>query len=331
MPKVAMLLTVVFVSAFIATNANADGWAIEKVGSEKDLVVRLDDEVVAGFRADVRGAPVLYPVHAEGELSMTRGYPMKAATADEKDDHPHHRSLWLSHGEVNGIDYWSIVDGTGTIRMYDQSTDVTEDHATVTTENEWVDPSGQVIMRDIRRYTFRDDGRRIIDCDHRLMATEGEVRFGDTKEGTFAMRVPGTLKVDASKGGLITNEQGLNNKAAWGKSSPWVDYSGSVSGDTGNEESVGITIHNHPSSYGFPTRWHVRTYGLFAANPFGRHHFMGGERRPPITLNAGESLDLNYRVVIYRGEFDKTVAEGDAKAYHLTKRPGLELTAKATR
>jgi len=33
-------------------------------------------------------------------------------------------------------------------------------------------------------------------------------------------------------------------------------------------KALGICFMNHPASYRFPTDWHVRNYGLFAANAF---------------------------------------------------------------
>ena len=150
-------------------------------------------------------------------------------------------------------------------------------------------------------------------------AKYGDVNFGDTKEGSFGVRVAGTMKVDAKKGGLITNAEGLHNKGAWGKKSAWVNYSGPVNGD-----SVGMAIHDHPSSFGYPCRWHVRTYGLFAANPFGVHHFVGGEKTKGIELPKGESMQLHYRVVLYQGDFDADVAKNDSKSFADSTRPNVE-------
>jgi hypothetical protein len=193
-------------------------------------------------------------------------------------------------------------------------------NAVLITENDWMSPDGKRLLSDVRRFEFSVAPKRhVIDCDFLLKATDGDVHFGDTKEGSFGMRVAASLKVDAKKGGIITNAEGLNNKEAWGKPSPWVDYSGPV-----DDEPVGITIHNHPSSYGFPTRWHVRTYGLFAANPFGRSHFDGGRKRRAITLRDGKTLRLNYRVVIYLDKFDPQATQADSEAYHNEGRPIIQ-------
>ena len=252
---------------------------------------------------------------------MTRAYPLAESRDGERKDHPHHKSMWLTHGDVNGTDFWldrahagRILQTKGAGWIDDSGTAVVE------TENDWVTKEGDKVLADTRRFAvFAADDRYIIDCDFLLKANYGDVNFGDTKEGSFGVRVAGTMKVDAGKGGQVTNADGKTNKAAWGKKSPWVDYNGPVDGD-----QVGITIHDHPSSFGHPCRWHVRTYGLFAANPFGVHHFVGGEKTSGIVLKEGTKMRLNYRVVLYQGDFDAETAAADAQQYANDPRPELQ-------
>src|SRR5262249_52378336 len=156
-------------------------------------------------------------------------------------------------------------------------------------------------------YTLRTDGDdRILDFGITLNAKEGPVKFGDTKEGTFGIRVPTIMDVTSRRGGEIVTNEGLRDKDAWGKPASWVDYHGPIDG-----QLVGIAILNHPSSFRFPTRWHVRDYGLFAANPFGLSDFpktegSGGE----YVLPKGESLKLRYRVILHKGnERDARIAD----------------------
>lgn len=124
----------------------------------------------------------------------------------------------------------------------------------------------------------------------------------------MGVRVAETIKVDAKQGGKIVNSDGLVDQAAWGKRASWVDYYGPVEGQT-----VGIAMLNHPSSFRYPTYWHVRTYGLFAANPFGLHDFLGKNAKDAdgsYTLKAGESLSLRYRLVFHKGsEKEGRIAE----------------------
>ena len=105
------------------------------------------------------------------------------------------------------------------------------------------------------------------------------------------------MRVDSRKGGRIVNSRGQVNGDAWGKPAEWVDYHGPVDGET-----IGIAILNHPSSFRFPTYWHVRTYGLFAANPFGLREFTNGAKQGQYRVASGENLTLRYRVLLHRGD-----------------------------
>ena len=146
---------------------------------------------------------------------------------------------------------------------------------------------------------FGGDGdARWIDFDIAIRATAGPVTFGDTKEGAFGLRVADAIRVDSRPGGRIVNSEGQSDAAAWGKRAAWVDYSGPIDGQT-----VGIAVLNHPTSFRFPTHWHVRTYGLFAANPFGLRGFAGAKTLDgSYALSEGGTLVLRYRVILHRGD-----------------------------
>jgi hypothetical protein len=294
---------------------------IKQVKQPAGWRILVGDEVFAGYRFDDGGKPIVYPLIGPGGQEMTRNFPMKRDVPGERDDHDHHRSMWLTHGEVNGVDFWLDDQGCGRIVHTDGTASLSESgSAVLITDNDWLDPRGQRVLSDTRRFEFSIDGsRRIIDCDVLLKASDGDVNFGDTKEGTFGIRVAGSMKVDANQGGIITNAEELTNKDAWGKPSAWVDYSGPV-----DRENVGITVHAHPSGFGAPCRWHVRTYGLFAANPFGIHHFEGGPKRTGIVLREGTKMRLNYRVVLHTGLLDIAAAKKDAEQYANEPRPELE-------
>ena len=286
------------------------GWTIQQ-----------DDKLFAGYLVDSNGKPIIYPLHSVDGRRVVRDFPMVEGTESERSDHDHHRSMWLTHGDVNGVDFWLDDAHCGKIVHRNGRAAVTEDGAVVIgTENDWLAPDGKRLLSDTRRFEFRTvEGRRIIDCDFLLKATDGDVNFGDTKEGSFGMRIAGTMKVDAKLGGKVTNAEGLNDKQAWGKKSAWVNYTGPIDG-----RPPGITIHDHPSSFQHPCRWHVRTYGLFAANPFGVHHFVGGKKTEGVVLKSGDSMRLSYRVVIDDTEFDSNRTTTDWKAYADKDRPELK-------
>lgn len=269
--------------------------------TDEGIEIKQGDSPVATYVFASGAKPIVWPVYGPGGVEMTRQYPMREAAEHERDDHPHHRSLWFTHGDVNGVDYWTEGAGHGTIVHREVLGTRGGDSARIETLSQWVNPQGEAQLDDRRVMEFSKAGdARLIDVAITLTALVDAVNFGDTKEGSFGIRVPGTMKVDAKQGGRIVTSGGDTDKEAWGKQANWVDYVGPVDGET-----MGIAIMNHPSSFGAPCRWHVRTYGLFAANPFGVHHFIGGEETEGSTLAKGESLTLQYRVVLHRGDTEE--------------------------
>ncbi|MGH7194605.1 MAG: PmoA family protein, partial [Candidatus Saccharimonadales bacterium] len=253
--------------------------------------------------------PILWPVIGPTGAEMTRAFPMEKLEG-EKHDHPHQRSVWFTHGDVNGIDFWSENDNHGSIAHREYlRTSVDGERAVVATRNDWLDHDGKKVLEDERTLTFRaDDRQRSIDFDIVLRATDGPVTFGDTKEGSMGVRIPTVMDLNSEQGGHIVTSEGLTDKAAWGKPAAWVDYHGPVEG-----AMVGIAMLNHPDSFRYPTRWHVRDYGLFAANPFGLKDFVGDQNADhAYTLEPGKSLALRYRIILHRGDHR---AAGIAEAF----------------
>jgi len=184
--------------------------------------------------------------------------------------------------------------------------------AVIAPEPRWLAPDGRCICEDERTLRFdanADDTARWIDFDVTLKATQGDVTFGDTKEGTFGIRVAEWISVEAGRGGRIVNSDGLVDESAWGKKAAWVDYHAPMNGQV-----AGIAVFNHPSSFRYPTYWHVRTYGLFAANPFGLRDFTGNKKLcGAYKLEHGKSLSLCYRILFHMGnEAEGKVAEAYA-------------------
>jgi hypothetical protein len=275
--------------------------------SEKGVVVKVDGQPFAEYVTEFNGTPMIWPIIGPTGAEMTRAYPMRDDNPREKKDHPHHRSLWITHGDVNGLSHWH----RETIRHREFKKIAGGDEATIVTVNDWLDQEGKPLLEDQRTFVFgADDDKRWIDSEVVLKATHGPVTFGDTKEGSFAIRVAGTMRVDAGLGGEIVNSHGQKNKDAWGQRAEWVDYHGPVEGET-----VGIAILNHPSSFRFPTYWHVRTYGLFAANPFGLSYFDGPDEDGTVELKDGEELVLRHRIVLHRGDEKEGDIEDIYKCY----------------
>ena len=235
----------------------------------QNLVVEIDQKPLTEYRVDAGPKPILFPLIGPTGDAYTRAYPMLAVPGEDN-DHPHQRSCWFTYGNVNGIDFWAEGAKCGKIKEI-YRTIVTEGPvlARVVTQNDWLRPDGQRVCTDERTVTFyRIPESRIIDFEFKIQAPDGPVTFGDTKEGMFGIRVACSMDVARKTGGRITNAEGVTDLKAWGKASPWVDYVGPV-----KQKTVGIAVLNHPASFRYPTNWHVRPYGLFAANPFGQHDF----------------------------------------------------------
>jgi hypothetical protein len=269
--------------------------------SSSGVVVKIDGQFFTEYLTRSGNKPILWPVLGPTGKPMTRSYPMGKAPGETK-DHPHQRSIWFTHGDVNKISFWDQSPKAGSIVHREFVKVAGGPTAIIVTRNDWLGPDGKKQLEDQRALRFgTQDDARWIDFDITLEATGGAVHFGDTKEGSFGVRVAETLAVDSKLGGTIVNSQGQRDTNAWGKRASWVDYFGPV-----DHETAGIAILNHPSSFRYPTYWHVRTYGLFAANPFGDKSFT---TRPgddgSYTLPAGENLVLRYRLVLHRGDYQQ--------------------------
>ncbi len=291
------------ISIACSAAASAAEFTVEK--TDRGVTVKLDGKLFTEYLIRSGNKPILWPVIGPTGVPLTREYPMRTV-AGESHDHPHHRSFWFTHGLVNGIDFWGESAKGGEIRHREFSEVQGGPQARIVALDDWLAHDGHKVCEDRRTLVFHAaEGQRIIDFDIRFTATEGPLVFGDTKEGSFGLRVADWLKVDAPGHGQIVNSAAQTDTAAWGQRADWVDYHAPHDGQT-----LGIAILNHPSSFRYPTYWHVRTYGLFAANPFGKSDFTGTKGQPDgsATVEPGKSLVFRYRVILH---------EGDEKAAHI--------------
>lgn len=279
-------------------SAIEDKPAIEFIPAGPNLEIRIKGKPFTTYRIDSGPKPILYPLLGVDEVPYTRSFPMEKVSGEDT-DHPHQRSFWLTYGMVNGVDFWAELKGHGSIKETSRNIEGTGHiFKTLKTTDDWLDPNGKKLMEDERVLTFwATRTRRVIDVEVTFKASVGDVEFGDTKEGMFGVRVPSSMDVKNKTGGAIVNAEGIRDTQAWGKKSAWVDYSGPVQAG----KTVGITIMEHPTSFGFPSPWHVRDYGLFAVNPFGKHDFGLTKQPTPTKLKKGDSLRFEYRVILQPG------------------------------
>jgi Family of unknown function (DUF6807) len=288
--------------------------------NDHGAVVKIDGQLFTQYLTKAGHEPALYPVIGPTGKPMTRSYPFTPPAKNGTKDHPHHQSFWMTHGDVNGIDFWGSNknDDKGDKGPHIAHREFVKaegygDVAEIVTRHDWMNGDERV-CEDERKLMFGSgqDGARWIDFTITIKAPDGDVTFGDTKEGAFAVRVADSMRIDAKTGGHVVNSEKQTNGAAWGQPARWVDYSGPVNGET-----VGITIMSHPKSFRPTPRWHVRAYGLFAANPFGQKDFLHPEaaKQGPVTIKKGESLTLKYRVIFHKGAANPNEIESEFIGY----------------
>jgi hypothetical protein len=271
--------------------------------------------------------PVLYPLITDEGITVTRGYPLNPRL-NERVDHPHHAGMWFNYGNVNGFDFWNNSDAIkpedrakmGTILQTKiVSTKGGSDRGELVVDSVWVTGQGQQILDQTTRYIFsRRPHERVIDQIITLKALDRAV-FNDDKEGVLGIRVAHWLESPDEKGGVFLDanghptkvdaadtsgatgiyltSEGVKGGAAWATRGKWC----SLTGHTG-DHTITIAILDHPKNPGYPTYWHARGYGLFAANPLGRSIF--DPKQPPFnfTLEKGQTATFRYRVLLISHE-----------------------------
>ena len=288
-------------------------------------------EVIVGgksFTTYYFGAAVakayLMPLQTASGIVISRPFPIgnDVSAADRKSPsfEPHQRTLYFAHGDIDGLNFWAEAAfqkyyGHHSRQAYGHmaSADIEQvsggpNSGTIRAKFALEGPDHEVIGQETQTFTFSgDDHTRTIDCQFELRADRGPIVMGDTKEGTFGIRLGPDLS--APRGHMINSKGGEGEPQIWGKPADWVDYYG-----TASRHDIGIVVFDHPKSFHHPTTWHARAYGLLAANPFGLREFTKDpDKDGSWTIPGGKSLEFRYRVVIYDG---KLSPDEISKAYH---------------
>lgn len=274
---------------------------------------------------DTIAKPVLYPIFSANGAMLTRGYPM-FPLAGEPTDHPHHLGLWLNFENVNGLDFWnnsfaipaarkSMYGSIRTDRIIkkdDGAKGILAYHAN------WTDWKNNILLEETTQYEFSGSGtQRIVDRITTLKANM-DVLFTDAKDGLLGLRVAHELQISSKKDQVFTDDKGnvtvvkgntdavatgnyitsagKEGDSAWSTRAVWCKMFGKMKND-----SISIAIIDHPGNINYPTYWHARGYGLFAANPLGEKVFSGGKSAENLKLKKGESVRFVYRIVFDQG------------------------------
>ena len=324
------LVLINFIVLTISANAQSSdkGVRVVKNESARRVDVYVDGQPFTSYVwPEKLKVPVLYPLRTAQGTIVTRGFPLEPR-AGERVDHPHHAGLWLNYGKVNGVDFWNnsitlppeqqkkmgTVVHRGITRMSGG-----KDRGQLDVEMEWVMPDGQPILREATTFVFHaGSSMRAVDRVTTLTALDKPVLFRDDKEGMLGMRVrreleqpsneplvftdasgrPTTVKVMDNNGvtGLYRSSEGKTGDAVWGTRARWTMLTGKV-----DQEAITLAILDHPKNVGFPTYWHARGYGLFAANPLGQEVFSNGKEKLDFTLEPKQSVTFRYRLLILSG------------------------------
>jgi Family of unknown function (DUF6807) len=284
--------------------------------------------------------PVLYPLITDNGLTVTRGYPLEPRPG-ERVDHPHHAGLWFNYGNVNGFDFWNNSDAIkpddrhkmGSIQQTKiVSAKSGADRGELVVDSVWVTGEGKQILDETTRYVFsRKAKERAIDVLVTLTALDRAV-FRDDKEGVLGLRVASWLESADEKGGefrdasgkvtkvqgggspgasgVYLTSEGVKGGAAWGTRGRWCSLTGHT-----EDHTVSIAILDHPGNPGYPTYWHARGYGLFAANPLGRSIFDPMQPAFNFSLDKGQAAKFRYRVLLIPREANAAELNREADAF----------------
>ena len=230
----------------------ASGGAVEVSEAGNRIQVRIDGAYFTSYcfgKDLVR--PHLYPVIGPYGDGITR-----PLINEGEGDHHHHRSIWISHGHVNGWNNWG--EGEGHAWTRHQRFEGVESgpvYGRIVSISNWEgaeawrgEHGSNVICEERAEWTFYRSGPdvRIFDLHLTLTAPKIDLLFGDTKEGGLAsIRVAESMEVRSGEGGKIENAiGGVNEDETWGKRAAWCHYNGPVNGN-----SVGVAIMDHPDSF----------------------------------------------------------------------------------
>jgi hypothetical protein len=255
----------------------------------------------------------LMPLRTPQGTIVTRGFPVvndvSAGNPKENAFEPHQRPLYWGHGNINGFDFWGEQSFD---RFYNDHArqpygrmvlkKVEEVHSgspagTVRASFDLIGGKDLPVAKEMQEFVFSGTSdTRVIDVRITIEAAYGPVTFGDTKEGSFAIRLAQDLS--GSHARMANSEGAQGEKNIWGHKANWVDYSGVIDG-----EPLGVAIFDGNENLRHPETWHARAYGLFAVNPFGLREFS----RDPMqdgswTVPEGKSITFTYRVLIHHGQ-----------------------------
>src|SRR5664279_610523 len=325
------------VSPLFAVSQTALPVKLVKIKNENRVEVYVDKTLFTQFiYPDSLEKPVLFPINDAAHVPVTRGFP-RDPRPGEPTDHPHHLGFWFTYENVNGLDFWNNsyaipaekkaqygwIKTDSLLEMTNGTKGILKYHAN------WVNQQNQVLLEETTFFVFSGMGeQRTIDRITDLKA-ETDVVFADAKDGLLGLRLTHELQIPEKKdqsftdnkgnttlvkkdplanGNYLTSE-GKTGDSAWSTRGSWCKVFGKIGRD-----SVSITIFDHKKNPNYPTFWHARGYGLFAANPLGEKIFTNGKSSFNLHLKKGETVRFRYRIFIQNGNMTNTPEQLNEKS-----------------
>lgn len=301
---------------------------LQHLPAEKKVNVLLEGKLFTAYQyPDHIAKPILFPILTAKGTPLSRGYPL-VPRPGERVDHPHHVGHWLNYGHVNGLDFWNNSAAISPEKKHryghivHQKVEAIDQgkKAKLSIQALWKNSQEKVLLDESTTFIFSlYDDVRIIERVTRLTARDTVVTFQDNKEGMFGIRVARELEFPSQKPLLLVGKEGSpmaakvventgvngnylsstgqTGREVWGTRASWMKLHGQVAG-----EESSLVILDHPDNPGYPTYWHARDYGLFAANPLGQAIFSKGKEKLNFALAAGESAVFKYQILVHSGE-----------------------------
>ena len=315
---------------------------LQKINNENRVDIYIGGTLFTRFLyPDSLEKPVLFPIYDAGHILVTRGFP-RDPRPGEPTDHPHHLGCWFTYENVNGLDFWNnsyaIPPEKKSMYGWIKTDSILEisggPQGNLRYHANWVNQQNQVLLEETTRFVFSgNDQERIIDRITDLCA-DTDILFADAKDGLFGLRLTQELQIPEKSnqsftdnkgnvtvvkkdplacGNYLTSE-GKTGDSAWSTRGKWCK----VFGKLGND-SVSIAIFDHENNPDYPTFWHARGYGLFAANPLGEKIFTNGKSTFNLRLKKGDTVRFRYRVLIQNGQYTESVDQINQVAERFNK------------
>jgi hypothetical protein len=245
--------------------------------------------------------PFFFPLIGPAAISLTRmGHPAAP-------DHNHHRSLWLGHHDVAGVNFWEERGGSQQVRQeswvhYQDG----EEEAGMVVRVGWFDAHKvKLITQDlIAVYRPLPHGESWLELQMRFAPALDELKLGKTNFGFIGLRVAASLSKHYGGGTSSNSEGGKGETGCFAKPAVWLDYSGPIL--PGEKPWEGITWFDHPKNPGSPVAWHIRDDGWMSP---------AFNLREAYTLKKSSPLVLRYALHVHSLAVQPKEADKRARAF----------------